>query len=60
MDRCKVKIGHIFIVIHGEDAENPFVINDVAELAKAYAKWVNDNIWDLNRMQKNLLEFIEG
>ena len=20
--------------------------------AKGYAKWVNDNIWDLNRMQK--------
>ena len=32
--------------------DNPFVINDVTEQAKAYAKWVNDNIWDLNRMQK--------
>lgn len=52
VDRCKVKIGHIFIVTHGEDEENPFVINDVTEKAKAYAKWVNDNIWDLNRMQK--------
>lgn len=52
VDRCKVKIGHIFIVTHGDDVENPFVINDVTEKAKAYAKWVNDNIWDLNRMQK--------
>ena len=52
VDRCKVKIGHIFVVTHGEDAENPFVINEVTEKAKAYAKWVNDNIWDLNRMQK--------
>ncbi|HCJ09474.1 MAG TPA: hypothetical protein DHV96_14290 [Lachnospiraceae bacterium] len=52
VNRCKVKIGRIFIVTHGEDEENPFVINDVTEKAKAYAKWVNDNIWDLNRMQK--------
>jgi hypothetical protein len=52
VNRCKVKIGNIFIVTHGEDEENPFVINEVTEQAKAYAKWVNDNIWDLNRMQK--------
>ena len=52
VNRCKVKIGHIFIVTHGEDEENPFVINEVTEQAKTYAKWVNDNIWDLNRMQK--------
>lgn len=52
VNRCKVKIGRIFIVTHGEDEENPFVINDVTERAKTYAKWVNDNIWDLNRMQK--------
>lgn len=52
VSRCKVKIGNIYIVTHGNDEENPFVINDVTEQAKAYAKWVNDNIWDLNRMQK--------
>ena len=28
VNRCKVKIGHIFIVTHGEDEENPFVINE--------------------------------
>lgn len=52
VSRCKVKIGNIYIVTHGNDEENPFVINDVTEQAKAYAKWVNDNIWDLYRMQK--------
>ena len=29
-----------------------YVINDVTERAKGYANWVNENIWDLNRMQK--------
>lgn len=52
VSRCKVKIGKIYIVTHGNDEENPFVINDVTEQARTYAKWVNDNIWDLNRMQK--------
>ncbi len=52
VNRCKVKIGNIFIVTHGSDEENPFVINDVTDQAKSYSKWVNDNIWNLNRMQK--------
>lgn len=52
VNRCKVKIGKIYIVTHGSDEENPFVINDVTDQAKGYAKWVNDNIWNLNRMQK--------
>ena len=50
--RCKVKIGRIFIVIHGPDEENPFVPVDVTREAKGYYKWINDHIWDLNRMQK--------
>lgn len=52
MDRCKLNIGKIYIVTHGEDETNPFVPNDVTAKAKGYAKWINDNIWDLNRMQK--------
>ena len=52
MNRCKVKIGKIYIVTHGPDENNPFVINEVTDEAKEYRKWVNDNIWDLNRMQK--------
>ena len=52
MNRCKLNIGKIFIVTHGEDEKNPFVSNDVTVKAKGYAKWINDNIWELNRMQK--------
>ena len=53
MSRCKLNIGKIFIVTHGDNKERPFVINDVTDEAKGYSKWVNDNIWDLNRMQKD-------
>ena len=55
--RCKLKIGNIFIVTHGDDEEYPFVVNDVTEQAKGYSKWINDNIWDLNRMQKQPEEY---
>lgn len=50
--RSGLNIGRIYIVTHGEDEENPFVINDVTEEAKGYAAWVNENIWNLNRIQK--------
>ena len=36
LTRCKVKIGRVFIVIHGPNDYN----------------WINDHIWDLNRRQK--------
>ena len=52
MNRCGVRIGRICIVTHGPDEENPFVPVDVTEAAKALAPWVNEHIWDLNRMQK--------
>ena len=50
--RCRVKIGKVYIVIHGPDEDNPFVPVDVTAQAKSYYKWINDHIWDLNRMQK--------
>ena len=28
------------------------MINDVTSEVKGYSEWVNENIWDLNRMQK--------
>ena len=43
---------HCVEIRHGSDEENPFVPKDVTDEAKGYAKWVNDHIWDLNRMQK--------
>ena len=50
--RCKVRIGRIYIVIHGPDEADPFVPVDVTVRAKAYYNWINDHIWDLNRRQK--------
>lgn len=50
--RCGLKIGRIFIVIHGPDEEHPFVPVEVTAEAKGYYRWINDHIWDLNRMQK--------
>ncbi len=52
MNRCRVKIERIYIVTHGPDEEHPFVPVDITEQAKALAPWVNEHIWDLNRMQK--------
>ena len=52
ISRCGVKIGKIFIVIHGSDENNTFVPIEVTRQAKGYYKWINDNIWDLNRRQK--------
>ena len=54
--RCGLKIGRIFIVTHGPDEENPFVPVEVTREAKGYYRWINDNIWDLNRMQKETEE----
>ena len=52
LNRCKVNVGRISIVTHGDDEEDPFVVNDVTEEAQAFAATVNDHIWDLNKMQK--------
>ena len=52
MSRCGVRIRKIFIVIHGPDEGNPFLPVDVTEKAAGLAPWVNENIWSLNRLQK--------
>ena len=51
-------IGNIYIITHDEDEENPFVINDVTAQAKGYLKWIDNNLWDLNRMQKQQEEVV--
>ncbi len=56
LQRCKINVGSIYVVTHGDDENNPFVINDVTDEAKGYYKWINDNIWNLNRMQKEVDE----
>ena len=52
ISRCGLKIDRIFIVTHGPDEENPFVPVEITREAKALYRWINENIWDLNRMQK--------
>ena len=52
LTRCGLKIGHVYIVYHGPDEADPFVPEEVTARARQYTKWVNDNIWNLNRMKK--------
>ena len=52
MNRCGVRIERIFLVLHGPDEENPFLPVEITEEAKACAVWVNEHIWDLNRIRK--------
>ncbi len=58
ISRSGLRIGKVFIVIHGPDEEDPFVPVDVTKEAKEYFKWINANIWDLNRMQKEREEIL--
>ena len=52
LKRCRVPVNKVYIVLHGPDEANPFLPVDVTTEAKGLYKWINDNIWDLNRMQK--------
>jgi len=52
LTRCGLRIGHIYIVLHGEDEEHPFVPREITAEAKELFPWINEHIWDLNRMQK--------
>ena len=58
VSRCKIKVGRIFIVLPGQNDKNPFSTFDVTRDAKGYYRWINDNIWYLNRMQKKTEEII--
>ena len=50
--RAGLRINRVFIVLHGPDEEHPFVPREVTKEVKALYTWVNDHIWDLNRMWK--------
>jgi len=52
MNRSKVKIRMIHIVLHGPDEGNPFLPVEITEEAKALTPWINEHIWDLNRIKK--------
>ena len=52
LKRCRVPVEHVYIVLHVPDEENPFLPVDVTARARSLYRWINDNIWELNRMQK--------
>ena len=52
ISRCGVRIGRVYIVLRGPDGENPFLPVEVTGEAKGYYTWINEHIWDLNRLQK--------
>lgn len=53
LSRCKIPVSGIFLVLNSGNADQPFATVDITSEAKTYTKWINDNIWNLNRMQKN-------
>ena len=54
--RSGLKISRIFIVTHGPDEENPFLPVEITKQAKDLYSWVNDHIWNLNRIGKQAEE----
>ncbi|MBQ9251398.1 MAG: hypothetical protein IJ188_05935 [Clostridia bacterium] len=54
--RSGLKIDRIFIVTHGPEESNPFVPVEITKEAKGYYTWVNEHIWNLNRIQKQAEE----
>ncbi len=50
--RAGIRIDHVFIVLHGPDGEDSFIPHDVTREVKALYSWINDHIWNLNRMWK--------
>ena len=56
VSRCGIKIGRIFIVLSSGDEEDPFLPIDVTDQVKSLYSWINDHIWDLNRIQKEAEE----
>ena len=55
--KCGIKIKGCFVITHGSDESNPFVINDVSSNAKSYSYEVDDNIWRLARIKKQEEEY---
>lgn len=49
--RSGIRLKKCFIVYHGPDENNPFVIEDVSKNAKEYSETINDNIWRLGKIK---------
>ena len=52
LSRCGLKVRRVFVVLHGPDEAAPFLPVDVTREARDCYRWINENIWELNRMQK--------
>lgn len=50
VEKCGVVVTKCFIVYHGNDKANPFIIQDVTERAKNYYE-VDDNLWRLDAIK---------
>lgn len=59
LHRCGLKIGHVYIVYHAENEEQPFAVEEITERASAYTSWVNAHIWNLNRLKKQPEEILQ-
>lgn len=51
VEKSGVVVTKCFIVYHGNDKANPFIIQDVTERAKSYYYEVDDNIWRLDAIK---------
>ena len=58
LTRCGVKVNRVFIVIHGPEEANPFLPVEITGQAKGFYPWINENIWRLNRLQKEPGEIV--
>ncbi len=56
LTKCGLKIGHVYIVYHGPDENDPFVPEEITDRARNYTTWVNENIWSLNKLKKQSTE----
>jgi len=56
--KCGVKVKRCFIVYHGEDENDPFVIEEVTEKVREYFHWINDNIFRLSKIKQQDEEVI--
>ena len=51
LKKCGVNVKNCYVIYHGPDENNPFVIQDVTEQATKYWRQVDDNIWILGKIK---------
>lgn len=51
LKKCGVNVKNCYVIYHGPDEKNPFVIEDVTDQATRYWRHVDDNIWILGKIK---------